>query len=152
MKVICHFAFITCTLWAVCASAQPPKAPDPRLASVRKAFVVANDELEADRPVSICFAERLATMTPIEAVKTKADADVIFRIRAHVTNGDEPPPNPVRPTTTAQITAELPDGTVLWTDLYYHGSDVRPPGIECDLADDLLNSLRKAMKQARDGK
>ena len=122
---------------------------DPRLATVRKAFVVAVDELDADWPVAICFAERLSRATPIESVKTKAAADVVFRITAHITNGKEGPTN--RPTTTADIVAELPDGTRLWSEKNYHGR-AHGQGVECLLADDLLNTLRDAMKKSRDQK
>lgn len=130
---------------AVCVTSASD--PDSRLATVRKAFIVAIDELEADRPVAICFSERLSRMTPIESVKAKEEADVIFRIKAHIHNGNVPPFT----STTANIVAELPDGTPLWSEGYQHGTG-HGAGIECLLADDLLNTLRDAMKKARDAK
>src|SRR6202163_2996302 len=77
---------------------------DPRLATVRKAWVQPVDELaDEDRPVAACLANHLARATPIEAVKTKAEADVIFRVGSTATR--------------ATITAYLPDGsTTLWAD------------------------------------
>jgi hypothetical protein len=41
--------------------------------------------------------------------------------------------------------------TALWSEKYYHGTS-HGEGIECLLADDLLNTLRDAMKKARDAK
>src|ERR1700730_15307991 len=77
---------------------------DPRLATVRKAWVQPVDELaDEDRPVAACLADHLARLTPIEAVKTKAEADVIFKVGSTSTQ--------------ATITAYLPDGaTTLWAD------------------------------------
>src|SRR5262245_41390411 len=57
---------------------------DPRLATVRKAFVVPMDELGDDRGVATCLAERLPSKTPIAAVATKDDADVVFRVKANI--------------------------------------------------------------------
>jgi hypothetical protein len=62
----------------------------------------------------------------------------------------------------ADLSAELPDGTKLWTD----GAKLRraigmfgkldtsdgAKGVECGLADELLDTLRSAMRQARDKK
>jgi hypothetical protein len=139
------------------------KDPDGRLATVRKAFVVPIDDLAADRPVAACLAEHLANHLPIEAVKERGDADVVFRVKANIPGattrammggmGGSP---------SADLFAELPDGTKLWND----GAKLRRAlgksgklnssdgvkGIECGLADELLDTLRDAMRQARDSK
>lgn len=64
-----------CAVWSNaenrCLDAPKPQTIDARLATVRRAYVVAVDELDADRLVAICFAERLSRMTPIEPVKAK---------------------------------------------------------------------------------
>src|SRR5436853_5172746 len=57
---------------------------DPRLATVRKAYVVPVDDLSDDKPVSACFADHLNAATPIEAVLAKQDADVVLRVKANV--------------------------------------------------------------------
>lgn len=136
---------------------------------MKKGFAVAIDDLGADRPVAMCFAERLNRVTPIEPVKSKDDADVVFKISAHVASdadrsfaaladdrrraGLRPDPNipPVDLRTTSTIAAELPDGTALWSEKYLHGTD-HGDGVECRIADALLVTLRDAMKSARDGR
>lgn len=133
---------------------------DPRLATVRKAWVQPVDDLAFDRPVAICFGEHLAKLTPIEAVKTQVEADVVFRIKAHVASDEDRNAEKLRQLTggknaidlhsTADIVAELPDGTKLWTEQYLDPAS--GAGVECALADDLLNSLRDAMKKARETK
>lgn len=136
---------------------------DGRLATVRKAFVVPVDELGDDKPVAACFAEHLSKMTPIQPVETKDESDVIFRVKSHLPSattrvmvgmmGGSP---------SADVSAELPDGTKLWAD----GAKLRraigrfgkldnsdgTKGVECGLADELLDTLRSAMRQARDKK
>jgi hypothetical protein len=57
---------------------------DPRLATVRKAFVVPIDDLTEDRPVALCFAEHLTQLTPIESVPSADQADVVFRVKANL--------------------------------------------------------------------
>src|SRR6202163_3671384 len=113
---------------------------DPRLATVRKAWVQPVDELaDEDRPVAACLADHLARLTPIEAVKTKAEADVIFRVGSTATR--------------ATITAYLPDGsTTLWTDntpLKAGFGVVMVHRNSCGLANKLLDTLRQAMRKAR---
>jgi hypothetical protein len=113
---------------------------DPRLAMVRKAWVQPVDELaDEDRPVAACLANHLARLTPIEAVKTKGEADVIFRVGSTSTQ--------------ATITAYLPDGaTALWADttpLKTGFGIVMVHRNSCGLADRLLDTLRQAMRKAR---
>ena len=113
---------------------------DPRLATVRKAWVQPVDELaDEDRPVAQCLADHLSRLTPIEAVKTKAEADVIFRVGSTSTQ--------------ATITAYLPDGaTTLWagnTPLKAGFGVVMVRRNTCGLANKLLDTLRQAMRKAR---
>ncbi len=136
---------------------------DPRLATVRKAWVQPEDELADDRQVAACFAEHLKTATPIGTVATKEEADVVFKVRANIPSatkrvlwggmGGSP---------SAHLSAELPDGTKLWDD----GAKLRraigragklessdaAKGVECGLADELLVTLRHAMRDARSKK
>jgi hypothetical protein len=44
---------------------------DPRLATVKKAFVIPVDDLADDKPVSTCFADHLKGATPIEGGQFK---------------------------------------------------------------------------------
>ncbi len=141
------------------------KDPDGRLAGVRKAFVEPVDELGDDRAVAVCFAEHLHSQTPIEAVASKADADVVFRVSSHLPStttkvmmgvmGGSP---------SAHLFAELPDGTKIWDDGAKYRRSMGGQGqfgsasgdtgksIECGLADELANTLRDAMRKARDKK
>lgn len=139
-------------------------APDKRLSSIKKAFIVPVDDLGDDRPVAACMADRLSQMTPIAAVQTREDADAVFRVSAHLpsatarvmmgTMGGSP---------SAHLFVELGDGTKLWDD----GAKLRrtvggrlgrletsdgAKGVECGLADELLDTLRVAMRHARDHK
>jgi hypothetical protein len=139
--------------------------PDKRLSIVRKAYVTPIDDLGDDVGVATCLSEHLHTLTPIEAVKTKEEADVVFRVSSHLPStttkvlvgvmGGSP---------SAHLFAELPDGTKLWDDgakyrrsMSHQGGFGASSGdtgksIECGLADELLNTLRDAMRQARDAK
>ena len=113
---------------------------DPRLAVVRKAWIQPVDELaDEDRPVAACLADHLSKLTPIEAVKTKAEADVIFRVGSTSTQ--------------ATITAYLPDGTTaLWSDttpLKAGFAVLMVRRTSCRLANTLLDMLREAMRKAR---
>lgn len=138
---------------------------DGRLATVRKAFIVPVDELGDDVGVASCLADHLKTLTPIEAVKTKEEADVVFRVSAHLPStttkvlvgimGGSP---------SAHLFVELPDGTKLWDDgakyrrsmakqgTFGSSSGDTGKGIECGLADELANTLRDAMREARGNK
>jgi hypothetical protein len=152
-------------LVASCAVIALASGPDGRLATVRKAYVVPMDELGDDMGVATCFAEHLRTLTPIESVKNKDEADIVFRVSAHLPStttkmlvgimGGSP---------SAHVYAELPDGTKLWDDGAKYrrsmakqgtvGSSSEDTGktIECGLADELANTLRDAMRKARDKK
>jgi len=138
---------------------------DQRLASVKKAFIVPVDDLGDDRGVATCLADHLKTLTPIESVQTKEEADVIFKVSAHLPStttkvlvgvmGGSP---------SAHLFAELPDGTKLWDDGAKYRRSMAKQGtlgassgdtsksIECGLADELANTLRDAMRKARDSK
>jgi hypothetical protein len=136
--------------------------PDKRLATVRKAFVLPVDDLSDDRPVATCFADHLAKLSPLESVKAKEDADVILRVKAHLPGqaarhalgsmGGRP---------SADLSAELPDGTKLWNDgtklgsgwSWDKGTSIQNnETTECALADDLIGTLLGAMRKARDSK
>jgi hypothetical protein len=138
------------------------KDPDPRLATARKAYVVAIDELGDDKPVAACFAEHLAKMTPLKVVDTKEEAEVVLRVKAHLPGqsarhalgsmGGRP---------SADVFAELPDGTKLWNDgaklgsgwSWDKGTSIQNnQTTECAVADQLIDTLRGAMKKARDAK
>jgi hypothetical protein len=150
-------------------SSPPSAEPEPQdrrrptvtrtLATVKKAFVIPVDDLGDDRPVAACFAEHLSKLSPIEAVNTKEEADVVLRVKAHLPGqaarhalgsmGGRP---------SADVFAELPDGTRLWNDGTKLGSGwSNDKGLsiqnnqttECALADDLINTLRDAMRKAR---
>jgi hypothetical protein len=138
---------------------------DPRLATVRKAYIVAVDDLGDDVGVATCLAEHIKSLTPIESVKSKDEADVIFKVQAHLPStttkvlvgamGGSP---------SAHLFAELPDGTKLWDDgakyrrsmakqgVAGSSSETTGKSIECGLADELANTLRDAMRKARDSR
>ena len=116
---------------------------DPRLATVRKAWIQPVDELaDEDRPVAACLADHLARLTPIEAVKTKAEADVILRVGSTSTQ--------------ATITAYLPDGTTtLWSGdvpMKAGFGVIKVHRDACGLAEKLIETLRQAMRKARGDK
>jgi hypothetical protein len=132
---------------------------DPRLAAVRKAFVVPVDELGDDRAVALCVADHLAQKTPIETVMTKDEADVIFLVKAHLPGATQPvTADAPGGAPSADMEAQLPDGTKLWADVaqlrpgsadaqaLVRGGRVYP--ISCGLADGLLDTLLDAMKKA----
>jgi hypothetical protein len=127
-------------VWSLTATSHAADRIDPRLATVRKAWIQPVDELaDEDRPVAACLADHLARLTPIEAVKTKAEADVILRVGSTSTQ--------------ATITAYLPDGaTTLWADntpLRAGFGVVMVHRNSCGLANKLLDTLRQAMRKAR---
>ena len=132
-------AFLTSVVLLAATSHAADKI-DPRLATVRKAWIQPVDELaDEDRPVAACLADHLSKLTPIEAVKSKAEADVIFRVGSTSTQ--------------ATITAYLPDGaTTLWADntpLRAGFGVVMVHRNSCGLANKLLDTLRQAMRKAR---
>jgi hypothetical protein len=159
MRILVLTVLIGMTGWASASGV------DKRLATVRKAYVAAADELGDDQGVAACFAEHLHSLTPIEVVKTKEEADVVFRVSAHLPStttkvlvgvmGGSP---------SAHLFAELADGTKLWDDGAKYRRSMAKQGtlgsassdtsksIECGLADELANTLRDAMRKARDSK
>src|SRR5450631_2856228 len=85
---------------------------DPRLATFKKAYVVAVDDLDHDQRLAACVVDHLHAKTAMDAVPTKGAADVILRVKAHLTNsasravlgdwGASP---------SGYVEAQLPDGT-----------------------------------------
>jgi hypothetical protein len=137
---------------------QTPKI-QPRLATVRKAFIVPADELGTDdRLVATCLSDRLHMITPVEVAKTKAEADAIFVVKGHI-------PGAARryalgmsgATPSANLEVQLPDGTKLWTDGAKNrkgtagiiGAARAEDSIACGLASRLANTLLEAMRDAR---
>jgi hypothetical protein len=121
---------------------------------------VAVDDLGDDKPVAACFAEHLAKMTPLQVVATKEEAEIVLRVKAHLPGqsarhalgsmGGRP---------SADVFAELPDGTKLWNDgaklgsgwSWDKGTSIQNnQTTECAVADELIDTLRGAMKKARD--
>src|SRR4051812_1300323 len=134
---------------------------DTRLATVRKAHVVALDELGEDVAIVSCLVEQLPKGTPIKVVPLE-QADVVLRVKAHLPStttkvmvgvmGGSP---------SAHVYAELPDGTKLWDDGAKYRRSMMKQGqfgaagadtaksIECGLADGLVEKIRNAMREAR---
>lgn len=130
-------------------------AADVRLATAKTAFVVAADDLEDDKPVAACLAERLNTTTPLTAVSSKDGADVILTVSKAKISGDSMR-NLFGALGSVRLAATAPDGTKLWDGfqslsmttnqdvLKYSQAD-----IACKLADVITEKLRDAMKKAR---
>lgn len=131
---------------------------DPRLATLRKAWIEPVDELGDDRLVAACVAERLHELTPMERAATKDEADVLLRVKAHLTSGAARIIlGSLGGAPSAHLEAMLPDGTALWNDgaKYRRGTGaigVAVTDVKCGLAAGLLNALREAMLKARDKK
>jgi hypothetical protein len=130
------------------------KDPDQRFASVRKAYVTAADDLNADqRPVTACLAKHLPDTTPLTVVTSKDEADVVLTVtRAHL------PGNTARATFgglgKVYLSATLPDGTPLWDGDADFSSTKNTQGlnIPCYLADSIAGKMLSAMRKARDAK
>lgn len=129
-------------------------AVDPRLATVKTAYVVAFDDLGDDRPVAACFADHLSKQTPLTAAD-ESSADVVVRIGAHLDG------NTSRQLTgslgTVRMTVTTPDGTKLWGGAaILNASDSlsrsKSFDIPCALADEMSDKLRQAMRKSRDSK
>jgi len=155
-SLLCVFAIAATPALLLAAKA------DARLATVRKAFIMPVDDLGDDVGVAKCFADHIHDLTPIESVSSKDEADVVFRVSAHLPStttkvlvgalGGSP---------SAHLFAELPDGTKLWDDGAKYRRSMAGQGklgnssgdtgksIECGLADELANTLRDAMREAR---
>jgi hypothetical protein len=133
------------------------KDPDSRLATVRNAFVEPVDPLGDDRLVAVCVADHLKTTPPLSLAGSKNEADVILRVKAHLTSGaSRVLMGSMGGTPSANMEADLPDGTKLWDDgaKYRRGNGAigLANNAECGLADGLLKSLSDAMRKARDPK
>jgi hypothetical protein len=124
---------------------------------VRQAYVVAVDPLSQDQALAACLIDRLPALTPIASV-TKADADVVLNVSAHIPNaGSHMVLGMMGGTPSANMVANLPDGTKLWSDgaenLKFTGGYVgamrNGNGLACGLANGLLEGLREAMQKAR---
>ena len=128
---------------------------DPRLATMRKAWIEPVDERGDDKLVAACLADRLDTLTPMARAATKAEADVVLRVKAHLTSGAARVLlGSIGGTPSANLEATLPDGTKLWADgaKYRRGNGAigLAADAKCGLASGLLNGLREAMRKARD--
>lgn len=132
---------------------------DPRLATVRKAFVVAVDELGDERFVTVCLPERLKALSPIVVVDRREDADAIFKVKADIpSKGGRYFGGGMGKTPSANLEVQLPDGTHLWSDGTkttkvlgggVFGASRGNEGIGCALANGLTNTLVDAMREAR---
>jgi hypothetical protein len=134
---------------------------DPRLATVRKAYIVAVDPLTDDQTVAACVIDRIHTLTPLESVTTKDEADVVLKLSSHIPGaGKRFALGMMGGTPSANMAAELPDGTPLWSDGAKNrkgtggaiGASRSGSGLACGLANGLLETLRDAMQKARDAK
>jgi hypothetical protein len=137
--------------------------PDPRLAVVRHAFISPVDELGDDVQITSCFVAQLPKSTPITVVQNKDDADVIFKVQAHLPSGTTRVMlGAMGGSPSAHLYATTPDGTKLWDDgAKFRRANVQngkglqgdaTQTIECSLANELINTLRDAMREARDKK
>jgi len=147
-QVRCVAIPIFILLVAVTAQAQASKRIDPRLASVRRAIVVAADPLGADYPVAVCVADQLPKLTPITIVAKASEADVMLRVTAARLAPEVP--KRLEPRNKATLTATLSDGAAAWSETYFYGSE-DSPDVPCALAQNLITILRDAMMKARDG-
>ena len=128
---------------------------DPRLATIRKAFIIAADELGDDQGVATCLADHLTS--PIEVVKTKAEADVVLTVKAHIPSGTSRVLlGSMGASPSANLEAHLLDGTRIWSDGAKFRRGTGAIGLardtQCGLADGLIKALRDAMRKARDAK
>jgi hypothetical protein len=134
--------------------------PRPQLAKVRAAWIEPADELAADVPVAFCLTDHLASMRPMRLAASRAEADAIFTVSANVPSATTPfVAGMFGGTPSISVKITQPDGTPLWED----GATLRraigkagtlessdaAKGVECGLADEWLDHLRKAMKEAR---
>ena len=135
---------------------------DPRLATIRKVMIQPVDDLGQDVGVAACLADRLPKLTPLTVVKTKEEAEAIFKVKAHIPGATTRVMVGIMGgTPSANLEVQLVDGTKLWADgdklrRAINGAgattgDVASP-VMCGLAEELIDTLREAMKKARDGK
>jgi hypothetical protein len=140
---------------ALLASTAAGAKSDPRLATFTKAYVLAVDNRDHDQRVAACVADHLHSRTALELVRTHEAAEVILRVKVHLTSsasravlgswGASP---------SGVLEAQLPNGTTLWVGRAKYR---RPAGItrardvECGVADGLLAALQNAIRKAREG-
>jgi len=135
--------------------------PDPRVLTVKKAFVMPVDDLGDDRPIAVCLAKHLADQTPLIIVEKKEDADAILKVSGHLPSATTRfMVGAMGGTPSAHLFIELPDGQKLWDDGAKLRRSIGKTGkldsadgantVYCGLADELLNTLRTAMRKARE--
>jgi hypothetical protein len=130
---------------------------DKRLATARTAFVEASDPLGDDQPISACLKERLDEGGIPSLAESKEAADIVLTIsRGQIVTGFLRFGSFLGGAT---VKAQLPDGTLLWENratvsASTDGEQEQIPtgAVPCRVADEILNRLRNAMKQARDRK
>lgn len=134
---------------------------DPRLLTVKKAYVVPVDELGEDKPIAVCLAKHLEEQTPLKIVANKDDAEVILKVSGHLPSATtRVMVGAMGGTPSAHLFIELPDGKKMWDDGAKLRRAIGKTGkldssdgantVYCGLADELLNTLRTAMRKARD--
>ncbi len=152
---------LACLLASMLAS--PVVAQDKRLSTIKKVFVVPVDDLGVDVPISKCLARHLPDSLPVEVVKTKEDADAVFKIAGNIPSATaRVMVGMFGGTPSGHLFVELPDGTKLWDDGAKLRRAIGKAGkldsadgdktVECGLADELIDTLRSAMRKARDKK
>lgn len=135
---------------------QASRKADPRILAAKTAFVVAAVDEQDARDVAACLADHLPKDTPLEMAASKETADVILRVKAHITSGaTRILLGSMGGTPSATLDVTLPDGTVLWADgaKYRRGNGavgVAATDPKCGLADGLIGSLRTAVRKVAD--
>jgi hypothetical protein len=136
--------------WSALAS----RRADPRIATAKTAYVVAASDSEDDRQVASCLSDHLSQQTPLEIAPSRDSADLILKVKAHITSGaSRILLGSMGGTPSANLEALLPDGTFLWSDgaKYRRGNGavgVAATDPKCGLADALIRSLREAVHKA----
>ncbi len=152
--------FALAVVFLAASSSVSASGPDPRLATVRHAFIAPVDELGDDVQITSCFVTQLPKSTPIMVVGTKEEADVLLKVQAHLPSGTSRVMlGALGGSPSAHLYATLPDGTKLWDDgAKFRRANVQngkglqgdaTQTIECSLANELINTLRDAMREAR---
>jgi hypothetical protein len=155
-----RFVGAVVVLIAACSLVTYAAKIDPRLATVRKAYVVAVDDLGDDRPVTACVIAHLPAATPLVIVSTKDEAEIVLRVKAHLpSHGAKSVFGSMGGSPSVDMIAELPNGTKLWNEGAKLGSKFswdsgvstqNNQTVECALADQIIDTLRGAMRKARD--
>lgn len=148
-------AFVIAAIAVLLSSAARAEKIDSRLATMRKVFIVAADDLGDDQGVAACLTDRLTT--PFEVVKTKDDADAVLVVKAHIPSGTSRVLlGSMGGTPSATLEARLLDGTKLWSDgakfRRGNGAIGLARDVQCGLAGGLADALRDAVRMARDAK